>query len=81
MARTLTEDETKLWKKGRGGLGHDTAVGKTSSDGNSVDSLEEQQYPGKVGRSTVVTAWGQNNARSGGGINVTRETKVSYADN
>lgn len=75
------DDEAKLW--GHTTISHKkegpnkVKSGKNGSDDDSVDSIEGH-YPGRIGRSTVVSGWGRNNSLSGGGINVTKETKVFY---
>ncbi|KAL6849840.1 hypothetical protein ACO1O0_009385 [Amphichorda felina] len=80
-------DEAKLWVDGKGASRAATrGASSDDDDDDSLGSVEGKQYPaeGRVGRSTVVTAWGESDhdrPRLGGGINVTRETKVSYASN
>ncbi|KAF6824147.1 integral membrane protein, partial [Colletotrichum musicola] len=81
------DDEAKLWPHGKGMQGKRTSTQKTEpdlgsdkKDNDSIDSVEAQ-YPGRVGPAIVVTSWGRGSEglqTPTKGINVTRETKVSY---
>ncbi|KAF6828178.1 integral membrane protein [Colletotrichum plurivorum] len=81
------DDEAKLWSHGKGMQGKRMSTQKTESDlgsdkkdNDSIDSVEAQ-YPGRVGPAIVVTSWGRGSEdlqTPTKGINVTRETKVSY---
>lgn len=85
--RDPNDDEAKLWSA-KGARAKRMSMQKTESDlgshkkddNDSIGSIETQ-YPGRVGPAIVVTSWGRGSEdlqTPTRGINVTRETKVSY---
>ncbi|KAF9878008.1 integral membrane protein [Colletotrichum karsti] len=84
------DDEAKLWSS-KGSQSRrrnfdknesDTASDKTDKQSDSIGSIEVQ-YPGRVGPATVVSTWGRGSEdfqTPREGINVTRETRISYAN-
>nr|XP_036578664.1 uncharacterized protein CTRU02_11254 [Colletotrichum truncatum]KAF6785996.1 integral membrane protein [Colletotrichum truncatum] len=90
--RDPNDDEAKLWlSHGTHGRRMSTQQAesdlendKIRKDNDSLDSLESisEQHSDRVGPKTIVSTWGRGSEEvqsPSGGINVTRETRISYS--